>query len=185
MRWLSMEHGQFAYSIDFIAYGAAIVSLTMLLVEVSPHTRWFPLAALVLFGLTSWSLMEYLLHRFVLHGVEPFRRWHAEHHQRPRALIFTPTYISASMLLIFVFMPALGVLDLWSASSYFLGVLTGYFSYSVIHHALHHGKYSSLWIKRRKHWHALHHRKLNKPGYYGVSSSFWDRVFRSDKFGQD
>ncbi|GAB1426064.1 hypothetical protein MASR2M16_32980 [Thauera terpenica] len=32
-------------------------------------------------GLVGWTLIEYLLHRFMLHRVEPFRAWHVEHHR--------------------------------------------------------------------------------------------------------
>ncbi|MDX5446368.1 MAG: hypothetical protein LPJ87_09975, partial [Zoogloeaceae bacterium] len=31
---------------------------------------------LLIAGLVSWTLLEYLLHRFVLHGRGPFQRWH-------------------------------------------------------------------------------------------------------------
>jgi len=179
-----MEHSRLAYGIDFMAYGVAIVGLALFLLVQSPPTQWLALIALVLVGLVSWTLIEYLLHRFVLHGVEPFRRWHVAHHQHPKVLIFTPTVMGAVMMFLLIFIPAFGVLDLRRASSLFLGVLIGYFSYSVIHHAMHHGKYNSPWLKQRKHWHALHHRKLDKPGYYGVTNSFWDRVFGSAQYGQ-
>ncbi|WP_018607440.1 sterol desaturase family protein [Uliginosibacterium gangwonense] len=179
MRLFSLEHSRFAYGIDFMAYGVAVVGLTSLLVVLSPPTQRLALIALVLVGLLSWSLIEYLLHRFVLHGMQPFRRWHAAHHQRPKALIYTPTIMSAAMIFFLVFMPTFGVMGLWSASSFFLGVLVGYFAYSVTHHAIHHWQFNSLWLKQRKHWHALHHRRLDKPGYYGVTNSFWDRVFGS------
>jgi hypothetical protein len=62
------------------------------------RVRCLELVALALLGLVAWTLLEYALHRFVLHGLQPFRTWHAEHHRRPRALIGTPTILSATLI---------------------------------------------------------------------------------------
>ncbi len=47
-------------------------------------------AGLLVFGLAVWTLAEYLLHRFILHRIEPFRRWHLEHHWHPEVPMRTP-----------------------------------------------------------------------------------------------
>lgn len=56
----------------------------------APGPAW-PLLATVLAGYPMWSVMEYALHRFVLHGMQPFRGMHELHHMRPGARIGTPT----------------------------------------------------------------------------------------------
>ena len=58
-------------------------------------TTTLPLVALA--GAATWTFLEYVLHRFVLHGVAPFSDWHRQHHLRPLALICSPTVLSAAL----------------------------------------------------------------------------------------
>lgn len=179
MGYLTTEHGNAGYAADFALYGGVSLSLAVLLVAFGPHARWPELLALVLAGLLTWSLVEYVLHRFVLHGLQPFRGWHEEHHRRPRALIGTPTVLSASLIAALVFMPALLLGDLWRACALTLGLLMGYFMYSVAHHAAHHWGAGNAWTFSIKRRHALHHSPAEPPSRYGVTSGFWDDVFGS------
>ena len=84
----AIEHSTTRYRADFIAYAVAVTALAAWLgLRTPPGLVWF-LPALMLAGVASWSALEYALHRFVLHGVQPFARWHGEHHRRakrPRA----------------------------------------------------------------------------------------------------
>ena len=130
-------------------------------------------------GVLLWTLLEYVLHRFVFHGLQPFRKWHALHHQRPTALIFTPTLLSALVIAGLVFVPALLLGNVWTACAFTLGVQTGNLGYSIIHHGIHHWRADSAWLKRRKLWHAVHHRGTTARHCFGVTTSFWDHVFRS------
>lgn len=183
MGLFSMEHGATAYRADFALYGAASVALAAVLMVAGPSALRLQLLALALLGLAGWSLVEYLLHRFVLHGLRPFSTWHAEHHRRPTALICTPTVLSASLIAALVFMPALLLGDVWRACALTWGLLTGYLFYTITHHVMHHGSGQRAWIQRRKRWHAQHHGSPQEPGRkrgrYGVTSGLWDRVFRS------
>ncbi len=179
MGLFSLEHSRAAYRADFVMYGAAVVVLaTYLGVDSGPGRRWAMLAC-VAAGLAGWTLIEYALHRFVLHGLDPFRRWHAEHHARPTALICTPTPYSAALLFVLVYLPARLLSGPWFGGALMLGVLAGYLTYTVTHHATHHWRTDSRWLLQRKRWHALHHRPGAHPGYYGVTSHFWDHVFGS------
>lgn len=177
MRFLSFEHGRAAYRADFLLYGLAVASLSVLLLAAGPRGHAAALAVSLLAGVLGWSLVEYLLHRFVLHGLEPFRRWHAQHHERPTALICTPTVLSGSLIVLFVFLPAALLADRWLACALTLGLLIGYLAYAVTHHALHHWHGDSAWLRRRKRWHARHHQRAGAGACYGVTGEFWDRVF--------
>ncbi len=174
----TLEHSRSAYRADFALYGAALVGLAAFLVFDGPRGQRLEIAACALAGLGFWSVVEYALHRFVLHGLQPFQGWHAQHHRRPAALICTPTILSATLIATLVFLPAL-VFGLWWACALTLGVVTGYLAYSVTHHATHHWRADNAWLKRRKRWHALHHLPIEQPGCYGVTSGFWDHVFGS------
>lgn len=176
MGLFSLEHSRAAYRADFALYGAAVVLLAAFLLVAGPRERRLEIAAFAWVGLVSWTAIEYALHRFVLHRLRPFSRWHAEHHQRPMALICAPTILSAALIATLVFLPALVLGNLWSACALTLGVLGGYLSFSITHHATHHWCADSAWLKQRKRWHALHHHAIGQSGCYGVTSAFWDHV---------
>ncbi len=177
MGLFSLDHSRAAYRFDFALYGAAVVLLAVFLLLAGPRERRLEIAAFALAGLVGWTAIEYALHRFVLHRLRPFSRWHAEHHQRPKALICTPTILSAALIAALVFLPALALGNLWSACALTLGVTGGYLSFSIAHHATHHWRADSGWLKRRKRWHALHHHSNGQSDCYGVTTEFWDHVF--------
>ena len=183
MGLLSLKHSKTAYSADFAVYGGAVAVLTAALVAFVPPSLGLRTAGLAVGGLLGWTAIEYVLHRFVLHGLQPFKSWHAEHHNKPTALICSPTLLSAGLILGLFFIPALLLFGLRAATALTLGLLTGYLAYSVIHHATHHWHFETAWFKRRKRWHALHHAQAVAPGYYGVTSGFWDLVFGSHAKG--
>lgn len=173
----ALENSKAAYVADLLLYGAAVVALAIFLFATGAEDQRLGRFVLALAGLGSWTLIEYVLHRFVLHGIKPFCLWHAEHHRRPKALIYTPTIVTASINAALIFLPAFLVLgNLREASAFTLGILTGFLAFGVIHHAVHHWRLGHAWLKRLKHWHALHHH-TKQGSYYGVTSIFWDRVF--------
>ena len=178
MELFALEHSRNAYRADFLLYGGAVVAMPTFLTVAQPLRAWPELAAFALLGLVAWTLIEYVMHRFILHGMPPFRAWHALHHARPTARIASPTILSAGLIFGLVFLPVLVLADVWIACALTWGVLVGYFGYAVTHHATHHWNLDNAWLKRRKRAHALHHHRA-RPGSYGVTSSFWDRVFGS------
>jgi cyclopropane-fatty-acyl-phospholipid synthase len=176
---VSFEHSTAAYRADFVLYALAVAALAVC-VAVETPTHHLPAAAgWVVAGLAAWTALEYGLHRFVLHGLQPFARWHAEHHRRPMALIGSPTLVTALLFLVLVFLPALALAGTWRASALTLGVVGGYLVYAVTHHAVHHWRARFAWLQRRKRWHALHHHAFEQPACFGVTNAFWDRHFGS------
>ena len=179
MALFKIEHSRWAYRADFALYAIASVLMAIYLLAASPPGQMHALLIAAGAGLISWPLIEYGLHRFVLHGLKPFSTWHAEHHRQPHALISTPTLLSGSLIAILIFAPTLLLSDIWLAMALTFGLLTGYLAYAVTHHAIHHWRTDNAWLKQRKLRHALHH-DLRKPaGYYGVTSSWWDVVMRT------
>ena len=176
MGLLTLKQSDLSYRIDFAMYGVAVATLGAILLIASPRADFLTCALLALAGLMSWSGIEYLLHRFVLHGLQPFRRWHAEHHRHPAELICSPTILSATLIFALVFLPALGLAGPWHACSLTFGILVGYFSYAVTHHATHHWRARNSWLRQRKQWHAMHHHDSERPRCFGVTSSLWDRL---------
>jgi sterol desaturase/sphingolipid hydroxylase (fatty acid hydroxylase superfamily) len=178
MRLFAMEHSKVAYGADFAAYVMAVVVMAAALVLAGPQAERPEFAALAVLGLALWTAVEYVIHRFVLHGLQPFQRWHEAHHDRPTALICSPTVFSASLIATLVFLPAWALSDLWRSCALTLGLVAGYLAYAVTHHATHHWRADGAWLRQRKRWHALHHH-VDRPACFGVTSSFWDHVFRT------
>lgn len=181
LQLFSLEHGKLAYGADFVLYGVTSAGLAAFLMIAGPREQRWDILAFALLGLLGWTLIEYVLHRFVLHGLPPFSAWHAEHHQRPAALISTPTLFSATLIAALVFLPEWALGGLWRACALTFGVLTGYLAYSIAHHATHHWHAKYAWFMHLRRWHALHHSSRMPPGHYGVTSPFWDHVFGSDR----
>jgi len=180
MGLLTTGHGKAGYLADFIVYAVAATALALLLAIVAPYERRTEILAFALLGLAAWTLVEYVLHRFVLHGMQPFRAWHAEHHRRPRALIATTRILSAALIAALVFLPVLVLSDLWRAAALAFGLLTGYMVYAIVHHATHHWRAETAWLRPIKRHHALHHSPVAAASRYGVTSALWDVVFRTN-----
>lgn len=146
---------------------------------------WVPL---VLAGWLSWSLTEYLLHRFVFHWIRP-KPWqrrfhfifHGVHHDYPqdaRRLVM-PLGVSIPIGLVF-FLLVDAVLPRTMACSLWVGFGIGYLLYDGIHYATHHLPARSRVSKFLKRYHMVHHH-TGAEGLYGVSSPLWDYVFGSQR----
>jgi sterol desaturase/sphingolipid hydroxylase (fatty acid hydroxylase superfamily) len=183
MSLFTLEHSKLASQLDLAFFGAAAVGLGVLLILMGPRAGAIESIACAALGLASWTLIEYALHRFVLHGVKPFSTWHAEHHRRPAARIYSPTFVGVILIAVLIYVPAWMVWGPWPACAFTFGIVTGDFGYGITHHAIHHWGAERGWISRRKRWHGRHHAHLpaadGRPGYYGVTTPFWDYVFRT------
>jgi len=176
MTFPKLEHAKAFYYADFVAYILMIVVVSGLLIGYAPRGEWRHIVLSVAGGLALWPLIEYALHRYVLHRLEPFRGWHLEHHNRPRAFICTPTIFSAGLIFTLVFLPALASANLWVGTGLTLGVTIGYLTFSCTHHAVHYWRADTAWLRKRQRLHNIHHR-TGSACNYGVTTSFWDDVF--------
>jgi sterol desaturase/sphingolipid hydroxylase (fatty acid hydroxylase superfamily) len=143
-------------------------------------------AGLVLAGAVFWTFFEYFFHRFVFHfkATTPFQHRilftiHGVHHQYPndKDRLVMPITVSIPLAALFglLFVSLMGDMG-WA---FFCGFGAGYVSYDMMHYAVHHvqNSKSSLFRKIRRH-HMAHHFRDTRKGF-GVSSYFWDRVFRT------
>jgi hypothetical protein len=98
---------------------------------------WLVAAGVVLVGFMTCGLLEYVLHRWVLHGPPSMaRRAHAHHHAEPRALISTPLFVIMTWAL--AIWGLLGfVLPAGVAAFLAFGLYAGYNYFAVVHHLQH------------------------------------------------
>ena len=135
------------------------------------------IAGLLLAGLLLWSLLEYWVHRLVLHG--PWlatRKDHALHHARPTMTPLTPWYAHLLAGLAFTALIA-AFSSLAVASLIGAGVYAGYNWFRVVHRILHfHFETAGRrLLGTRFVLHEQHHERPYR--HYGVTTSIWDRVF--------
>ncbi len=127
-------------------------------------------------GLALWTLIEYLMHRFIFHRLAP----HWEHHQSPADLryLFAPAWLSISFAAVLWMLLAL-ILRSWRLGALVeTGTVAGYLGYELVHLSIHsQRKGGALLVALRKH-HFYHH-FADDTKCYGVVTPLWDRVFGS------
>ncbi|KAJ2719683.1 fatty acid alpha-hydroxylase [Coemansia sp. Benny D115] len=140
-----------------------------------------------IFGVLSWTLLEYSMHRFVFHYDENLPEGtlaqnahfllHGVHHFLPMdqlRLVMPPalsTFLALHVLALLTCIFAPGMLHAVAA-----GLVTGFVLYDECHYWLHHGTSSNKYLSYIKSYHLRHHYKDFKAGF-GITSDFWDRVF--------
>lgn len=140
------------------------------------------------FGVFFWTFIEYLFHRFIFHMDSMLPRnqtaylmhflLHGIHHFLPMdkmRLVMPPILFAAlsfPMLLL-----AHAVLPTAMANGTIAGSYTMYVFYDTFHYAMHHTKLPSI-LKAQKKYHLEHHYKNFELGF-GVTSMFWDIIFRT------
>ena len=161
------------------------LSTTALLVYLGfqrAHVNLSQALGLFVTGLISWSLIEYLMHRYVFHFVtenyyvQRFHHiFHGIHHAHPRdeKRTMMPPLPGALITLLY-----LGIFYLVLSEKAFIfvgGIILGYLIYSGLHYCIHQYKppkhLKFLW----QHHHIHHHKEPEKA--FGVSSRIWDRIF--------
>lgn len=146
--------------------------------------QWRIMILSFIFGWVTWSLMEYIIHRWVYHVPikNPKLSWvidafHLHHHKdlsdhevlNAGFLLVYPLFIIISTLTYFM------VRDAAIASAYVFGILVYYFLYEMVHYFIHYRIYSRGYMAFIQKYHLYHHfKRWNKN--YGNTTSFWDRV---------
>ncbi len=163
----------------FMLYSAGLFAWSIL--ETSLHP--VQVSGLFLAGLLSFTLFEYVAHRFLyhMHGHSEDKdsvqyKLHGIHHEYPkdRTRLALPPWITVAVF----------TLILWGLHSVFgdgflalfSGFLMGYALYLLVHYSVHafappKNVFKVLWVN-----HALHHYK-DEHSAFGVSSPLWDYVF--------
>jgi dihydroceramide fatty acyl 2-hydroxylase len=144
-----------------------------------------PVASALLFGagVLLWTVMEYLMHRFVFHltprgrlGVLFAYLIHGVHHAFPedRRRWLIPPIVSVPVAAV---LSVLGLLLVGPVSTPVLGgAAFGYLAYDLLHYASHAGALRGRVPRYLRQHHMTHHYRMPETRF-GVSSPLWDRVF--------
>jgi cyclopropane-fatty-acyl-phospholipid synthase len=130
-------------------------------------------------GLCAWTLLEYLLHRLMLHRVEPFRGWHLQHHLHPDVPMRTPVIFSLMLILPVAGLPIVLRTAMGPAAAFSFGLLVGHLLQEIVHHRLHMASCpASSWLSARWRAHDFHHHR-DEHVDFGTLGGFWDRVLQT------
>lgn len=133
--------------------------------------------ALMVGGFLLWTLLEYLLHRFVLHGLWPFKAWHELHHRLPDEPIRIPLMFSGPLMLVMLLAPTLLLRNVAFGAALSIGLLAGEIVQEAVHERLHRvseGGKGRGWLAVRRREHGFHHAEDARRAF-GTLSGFWDR----------
>ncbi len=136
-------------------------------------------------GLFVFTFVEYLAHRYLFHihtDTERKQRFqyavHGVHHEFPKdkTRLAMPPVMSITIATILLFLLKLAMGDF--TFGFLPGFLMGYASYLFVHYIVHAYQppknfFKVLWVH-----HGIHHYKMPDRAF-GVSSPFWDYVFRT------
>jgi len=140
---------------------------------------------LVMAGLLVWTLFEYAMHRYPFHleTRHPVLQrmvflMHGNHHDSPndpmRNLMPLLVSLPISAVMWGISLALLGLSGTWL----FLGWMTGYVVYDLLHYACHQWPMTGRITAALKRHHMLHHH-FDETGNYAITAIFWDRVFGS------
>jgi len=140
-------------------------------------------------GIALWSILEYLLHRFVFHldtsnagaFICKFHfLFHGLHHKVPfdRYRLLSPQ-LSATIIATIFYQPLRLICS--CPKLVFAGMLLGYLCYEMTHYYAHHGSPTFSYMYNAKRYHLQHHFVRHDQGF-GVTSSFWDKIFGTKLF---
>ena len=176
-----------------------------------PGVFWGPIMALSLYGAAraevgfvlsavgfglgflAWTLLEYLLHRYVFHllpdasyemKVRQFMV-HGYHHEFPndRMRLVAPLLLSIPIgaVVAVVYYALLGPRFALPA---YAGTVAGYLAYDWIHYYTHHFRPTTRLGRFLRRYHMEHHYK-DSESHFGISSPLWDWVFGTAKSRED
>jgi hypothetical protein len=156
----------------------------------SPH----PWGAIIFyaFGLPVWTFVEYLFHRFVLHGRfapgkgiirkflhERLDPLHWEHHARPFDGHHINGELSDLLPLFFIAAPVSFLAPIYTLPVLLAGVVQCYVVEEWVHHSVHFYNFRSPYFRYIKRHHYYHHSPKGMEQGFGLTNGFWDIVFQT------
>lgn len=132
-------------------------------------------------GAVAWTLLEYLIHRWLGHDVRtrpnPFAAEHVRHHSEGN--YFAPTSKKAVVALVMIpllALPAIALSGVELGVAFAVGFVAMYVTYEVVHRRDHtHPGFGPYGRFLRRH-HFYHH-FVDPSTNHGVTSPVWDWVF--------
>jgi len=150
--------------------------------------RPWPSAASWLLGIAVWTWVEYMVHRYILHGVFPdgpgLRHWlhrlfdhlHVEHHKRPwDGEHINGTFEDTAPFLVPALLVAL-LLPPQTLLAFLSGLVLAYVVEEWVHHSVHFYHFDNPYFRYIKRHHLYHHSRRGQDIAFGLTSGVWDVI---------
>jgi sterol desaturase/sphingolipid hydroxylase (fatty acid hydroxylase superfamily) len=135
-------------------------------------------------GLLSWTWLEYITHRYLLHGTFPDgpglqHLVHAafDHHKRPWDGSHINGTLKDSWFIVFPLLVGSLLFPPWSLTPFLAGLFQAGIVEEWVHHSVHYYHFDNLYFRYIKRHHMYHHSPKGEGLGYGLTSGFWDRVY--------
>jgi Fatty acid hydroxylase len=165
----------------------AILSAAILGLVLRGGHAWTALGFAAL-AAASWVPLEYLYHRYLLHGIFPnrggvirrtlhrlFDASHADHHARPWDGMYINGHVD-SLFFAVVAVPLSFLAPHYTLPVFVAGLLACYTAEEWTHHALHFCNFRWAYFQHIRRRHIFHHTRHGMGVAYGISSGIWDVV---------
>ena len=131
-------------------------------------------AICLLTGLALWTVVEYFMHRYVLHRLAP----HYQHHDEPETLayIFAPLWLSGVSAAVLFVLLGLAAGSWQQGALVEAGTVAGYLLYEALHVRMHSPVAGGPLLRALRKHHFYHH-FADDSRCYGVTTPIWDHVF--------
>ena len=156
-------------------------------------------AALIFFlaGIPVWTLQEYVTHRYIFHvrfkrsTANAFKKFytglankyldplHWEHHERPYDGYHINGELKDMVPLFAIFVPLSYIFPLYTIPMLLAGLIQSYVAEEWVHHCLHYYNFRNPYFKHIKRYHLYHHTSGGIKTGFGITSGFWDIVFKT------
>jgi sterol desaturase/sphingolipid hydroxylase (fatty acid hydroxylase superfamily) len=146
----------------------------------------FLAAANLALGVAIWTWLEYIVHRFILHGRFPdgsswlkhrvhtfFDTMHGDHHQRPWDGLYINGYLDSipfAVVFILLAWPA----PLHTAPVVVAALLLCYVGEEWVHYTVHFHRFRWKYFDYIRRHHMYHHSRRGAEVGYGLTSGLWD-----------
>jgi sterol desaturase/sphingolipid hydroxylase (fatty acid hydroxylase superfamily) len=166
-------------AIGYTAYAAVVITLGL-------HAEATTAALFIAAGIVGWTLLEYLVHRHILHGRFPegpgivrhalhraFDRSHGDHHQRPwDGRHINGGFDTVPFAVVLVAASFFARLPTWPV--FMAAILQCYVIEEWIHYAVHFHRFRSRYFEYIRGHHLYHHGARGRDVAFGLTSSVWD-----------
>jgi sterol desaturase/sphingolipid hydroxylase (fatty acid hydroxylase superfamily) len=165
----------------------AMLTIAALIWAARSNTAWT--AAAWTCGVLFWTWLEYVVHRYILHGSFPdgpglahwthrlFDHLHVEHHKRPwdgnhinGTVKDTAPFVVPMTLVAIAFPPH-------TAVAFLAGMVQAYVAEEWVHHSVHYYHFDNRYFRYIKRHHLYHHSRVGAATAYGLTSGGWDMVY--------
>lgn len=140
-----------------------------------------------LLGVGVWTYVEYLAHRYILHGCFPdgegfvrhflharFDHLHYEHHERPWDGNHINGTIRDTLPVVALFAALSFLAPLHTLPVLVAGILQSYIAEEWIHHSVHFYNFRGRYFRYIKRHHLYHHSPRGSEVGFGLTNGIWD-----------